>query len=227
MQAPLVITDVKTIGERFKWARKQRKLTQQTLATLAGVSQGTIGNLEAGTRARPRELINIAQALQVSVGWLDSGEGPWQAETSNVTGAEAHRRVPVISWIRAGHWGDVDDPFHPGEADEWALAFDSLPSNNAFALRVVGDSMTSPVPGMRSFPEGTIIIVDPGRAADAGDFVVAKDVQTQMATFKLLATDGGRWFLRPLNPSYPTVEIDDPAIRVIGRVIEFQTRGKL
>jgi SOS-response transcriptional repressor LexA len=56
---------------------------------------------------------------------------------------------------------------------------------------------------------------------------VAKDVHTQQATFKQLTTDGGRWFLRPLNPAYPTMEIDDPAMRVIGRVIEFQTRGKL
>jgi SOS-response transcriptional repressor LexA len=146
---------------------------------------------------------------------------------ANIEAVGAHRRVPIISWVQAGSWSEIQDNFHPGQADEWALAFDSLPGNHAFALRVVGDSMTNPVPGLRTFPEGTIIIVDPGRGADAGDFVIAKDVQTQKATFKQLATDGVRWFLRPLNPTYPTVEIDDPAMRVIGRVIEFQTRGKL
>lgn len=57
--------------------------------------------------------------------------------------------------------------------------------------------------------------------------MIAKDVSTQRATFKKLTYDAGRWFLKPLNPAYSTIEIDDPAIRVIGRVIEFRTGGKL
>lgn len=88
--------------------------------------------------------------------------------------------------------------------------------------------MTSPDPDAQySFPEGTILIVDPNREAMPGDFVIAKDVDTQQATFKRLATDGGRWYLKPLNPQFKTVEIDDPSLRVIGRVVEFHRRGKL
>jgi len=87
--------------------------------------------------------------------------------------------------------------------------------------------MTNPYPGELSFPDGTVIIVDPGRAVGAGDYVVAKDVATQQATFKRLAHDGGRWYLKPLNPTYPTIEIDDPSVRVIGRVIEYRMGGKL
>ena len=86
--------------------------------------------------------------------------------------------------------------------------------------------MTSTGAGV-SFPEGTIIIVDPERAPKAGDYVVAKDVIHQKATFKKLTTDGSAWYLKPLNPAYPTKEIDDPAMRVIGVVIEYQTGGKL
>ncbi len=145
----------------------------------------------------------------------------------NFEEVEVKRRVPLISWVKAGLWGAIEDHFHPGEAEEWAEAYDTKPGDNAFALRVTGDSMTNPIPGDRSFPEGTIIIVDPGRSASAGDFVIAKDVATQKATFKRLVSDGGRWFLKPLNPTYPTVEIDDPDIRVIGKVVEYQTRGKL
>lgn len=88
--------------------------------------------------------------------------------------------------------------------------------------------MTNPDPEAKhSFPDGTILLVDPNRRADPGDFVIAKDVQTQQATFKRLAYDGGRWYLRPLNPAFKTVEIDEPSLRIIGRVCEFQTRGKL
>lgn len=171
----------------------------------------------------------LEQGGRKPFGWLDvaAASEPLAAYTVNVSTVLSPRRIPLISWVRAGDWGDVSDPYNPGDADEWADAYDTQPGESAFALRVTGDSMTSPYPGARSFPDGTIIIVDPGRAANAGDYVVAKDVGTQQATFKLLASDGGRWFLRPLNPTYPTIEIDDPNMRVIGKVIEYQTRGKL
>ena len=161
--------------------------------------------------------------------WIATGKGPKMAQEqkSNVGPVSARKTVPLISLIKAGSWGDVQDDFQPGEADEWIDAYETQPGENAFALRVTGDSMTSPYPGDMSFPDGTIIIVDPARAAHAGDFVVAKDVGTQTATFKRLAHDAGRWYLKPLNPTYPSIEIDDPAIRVIGRVIEFRRGGKL
>lgn len=160
--------------------------------------------------------------------WHGPGlQRPIRNDTANIEPASLKRRVPIISWVRAGLWGAVEDHFSPGEAEEWAEAYDTMPGENAFALRVTGDSMTNPIPGDRTFPEGTIIIVDPSRSADAGDYVIAKDVATQKATFKRLVSDGGRWFLKPLNPSYPTVEIDDPDIRVIGKVVEYQLRGKL
>jgi SOS-response transcriptional repressor LexA len=133
--------------------------------------------------------------------------------------------VPLISLIRAGELTDVLDIFHPGEAVHWVDPVHSDPSKNAYALKVEGDSMVSQIPGAQSFPEGTILIVDPNAATRPNDYVIAKDVATQKATFKKLTTDGARWFLKPLNTAYPTVEIDDPSIRVIGRVIEFQPPG--
>lgn len=63
----------------MKWARTVRKLSQKQLAERAGVSTGMIGNLESGARERPRELVAIARALSVKVGWLDTGEGDWDA----------------------------------------------------------------------------------------------------------------------------------------------------
>lgn len=69
---------LRTLGGRVKWARGQRKLSQTELATQAGVSQGTIGNIESGVRKRPRELLAIARALNASAAWLESGRGDWE-----------------------------------------------------------------------------------------------------------------------------------------------------
>ena len=55
-------------------------MSQADLARAAGVSPGTIGNIEAGTRRSPRELLAIAAATKVRPEWLKSGKGPRDAE---------------------------------------------------------------------------------------------------------------------------------------------------
>lgn len=96
MQWAGVITDVnaknenelRTLAERVKWARGQRKLSQAELGKRAGVSQGTIGNIESGERKKPRELVAIAGALQVNPQWLDKGRGEWEAQPQSPTAQE-------------------------------------------------------------------------------------------------------------------------------------------
>lgn len=148
---------------------------------------------------------------------------PREAAFSNVEALTAPP-VPVISWIQAGMWSEIQDTFEPGDADDWKSPTLARLGRRAYALIVRGESMTDPT-GPRSFPEGTLIFVDPDAGFGPGDFVIAKDVKTQEATFKKLLTDGGRWYLKPLNKEFQTIEIDDPAIRVIGRVMEFLPPG--
>lgn len=75
MQSRGAITDVNNIGTRLKALREQAHLTQGQLAAMAGVSQGTIGNIEAGARKEPRNLLAIARALGVDPEWLQTGRG--------------------------------------------------------------------------------------------------------------------------------------------------------
>jgi transcriptional regulator with XRE-family HTH domain len=67
--------DMKTLAERLAWARAKKDISQERLATLSGVSQSTIGNLEAGLRSSARKLPQIANALGVSALWLAEGLG--------------------------------------------------------------------------------------------------------------------------------------------------------
>lgn len=216
-----------SLAARLKWAREEAGMTQKELEAASGVAQSVISKVEQGRMVKPSGLPDLAKALKIDVFWLKTGDGePRPSGHGNVIPVTSRGRVPLISWVAAGNLGEIEDMYAPGEAEEW-IDTESQPSKNSFALRVTGDSMTSPYPGDVSFPDGSLIVVDPNRSATAGDFVVAKDVHTQQATFKKLAHDGGRWFLKPLNPTYPTVEIDDPGLRVIGRVIEAVTRRKL
>ena len=77
-----LITNVETIGSRVKWAREQRGLTQAALAKVAGVSTSSIGNLEAGIRDKPRDLVALAFALGARPAWLATGQGEWEEAPS-------------------------------------------------------------------------------------------------------------------------------------------------
>ncbi|MCA7953886.1 helix-turn-helix domain-containing protein [Burkholderia seminalis] len=67
--------DMYTLADRLKWARLRAGLSQEQLGDKAGVSQSTIGNLEAGTRSSARRLPQIADILGVNALWLAEGEG--------------------------------------------------------------------------------------------------------------------------------------------------------
>ncbi|KAK6032456.1 putative repressor protein C2 [Ostertagia ostertagi] len=206
------------------------------LARYCGVAAASVSDWTTGQTKKLRGdmLLKVAEFFKVNPRWLNDGKGPkylkdnveWSG-SDNLEKTDHRGKVPLISWVTAGLLGEVADNFHPGEADEWIEIYDTRPGPSSFALRVTGDSMTSPFPGEISFPDGSVIVVNPDLSSDAGHFVVAKDVSTQKATFKKLVSDGGRWFLKPLNPAYPLVEIDDPAMRVIGRVTEYQIRGRV
>lgn len=168
---------------------------------------------------------HIEEKLGLPKNFMDANHDVILETIDNGSVVNLGERVPLISWVKAGTWSLIEDYFHPGEAEEWVSTQSKVLSRHTFALRVEGDSMTSQT-GI-SFPEGCVIVVDPERAPKSGDYVVAKDVSTQKATFKRLTTDGSRWYLKPLNTAYPAIEIDDPAMRVIGVAVEWLMAGKL
>jgi DNA-binding XRE family transcriptional regulator len=63
----------KTLAQRVTWARESAGLTQQALATLIKVKQGTISYLEAGKTRRSGSLPDIARACRVDLEWLAFG----------------------------------------------------------------------------------------------------------------------------------------------------------
>jgi len=205
------------LKDRILERRTALGLSQAQLAEKAGVSQVTIQHLESGRNSTSKKLLEIARALGVSAEWLGSGEGPAKA-SSNVqtpsTDPESYR-YPVISWVAAGTWAEAVEPFPPGYSDRYEMSdYDS--KGAAFWLEVKGDSMTSPVG--TSITEGMLILVDTEAEATSGKLVIAKLADSNEATFKKLVEDGGRRFLKPLNPAYP-VEMCMEGCRIVGVVV--------
>ena len=89
--------------------------------------------------------------------------------------------------------------------------------SESFALMVLGDSMAP------EFAEGDVIVIEPDGLATDGSYVLADPGGEWI--FRQLVSAGGRWRLRPLNPRYPEIDLDDlSAVR--GVVIQRTTPGR-
>ena len=68
------LSGVEHIGARLRMVRTERGLTQAELGELVGTSQGSIQKIENGKSIRPRMIMDLAEALDVSPAWLQFGE---------------------------------------------------------------------------------------------------------------------------------------------------------
>lgn len=128
---------------------------------------------------------------------------------------------PLISWVTAGAWAEAPDNFHPGSADEWISSTENA-GDHGFWLTVRGDSMTCN--GNPTFPDGSLILVKPEADRISGKYYVVKLLDSGEQTFKQYVEDSGHKYLRPLNPSYRTMEINGNC-HFIGRVIDTKMTG--
>lgn len=129
---------------------------------------------------------------------------------TNVSPApDAHKSVPLISWVQAGNWAEAIDLLHPGDGERVYTLH--KPRRHTFALRVTGDSMEP------EFTDGDLIIVEPDETAGNGSFVVVR--QDGNTTFKKLVLDGTVSYLKPLNEKYDMMPLKEDAV-ICGVVVE-------
>lgn len=65
---------MESLSDRIKLRLSELKLTQSELAELSGTRQQTIQQVESGLTKRPRNLVELAAALQCDPRWLLFGE---------------------------------------------------------------------------------------------------------------------------------------------------------
>lgn len=197
---------------------KELGLSESELSRQSKVPQPTINRILSGESSSPRRgtIEGLGKALSVSPDWLMFGSsGP---DESNITAALQPNRsfaYPEISWVQAGNAREAFEvgnisSFPSHTSDVWA-------GEDAFWLKVVGSSMTSP--NGHSFPEGFLILVAPDIEPRPGQFVVARMTDTNEATFKQLVRDAGELYLKPLNSAYPIKAIDD-TWEIVGTVVD-------
>lgn len=215
------VMDVKQIRfQNFKSllgkAESQRAFADTVGLAVAFVSQVNTKRRAVGDDAARR----IEVALGLPRGWMDKQHDDMRPPEQYANFVQTPRNrgmVPLISWAQAATLIEAADIYEPSDVQDW-LPCPQSHGSHTFALRVQGDSMTSPYPGQRSYPEGMLIYVDPDATFCSGRRVLAKLLDTDEVTFKVYVEDAGRRFLRPLNPQYPILELHD-GFQILGVVI--------
>lgn len=156
--------------------------------------------------------VPISSLVKPSVNFKDPKRLAYMRAMNNVEPASdpSRTQVPIISWVQAGTALEAIDNLQPGDAEGWVTT-QKKPREHTYALRISGDSMSP------DFRPGMILVVEPTMCAEPGDFVIAKN-DGHEATFKQYVVDGGKHFLKPLNPQYPVISME--GYEIIGVVTE-------
>jgi len=207
-----------TAAEFLKALMERAGDNPNSLATRSKAVQSTIFRILEGTSLEPRsatreklgrafgvapeaflsEKVRMAEATRLGLLSKEDGAplGAIEPTANTEPGPEMRPAVPLISWVQAGKWCAMTDPLPLREAEDW-LPVPRKHGPRTFALRVRGISMEP------KYRDGSIIFVDPDRAADHGCNVVVRLDNEKEATFKQLIIEGDRRFLKPLNPNWP------------------------
>ncbi|NGZ17532.1 XRE family transcriptional regulator [Vibrio aestuarianus] len=212
---------MKELHEILKSERKRLKISQADAAyTMSDwdidVSPATISRVETGWIPSWPIVNGYCRMFGWSLAELE--RRLLDGKESELIPLNIGKHIPIVTWVQAGGWSD--SPFIPEHDQETTFVTGKTPKG-CFALKVSGDSMTN-CEGEHTFPDGSLVLVDPNRVATPKDFVVAVDEITQEATFKQLIEDCGRMYFKPLNTQYPVMKVTESTVvkGVVFRKIE-------
>jgi len=138
-----------------------------------------------------------------------------EPEITQTTGSISPvRPVPVINKVSAGYPADFDDLDYPvGIADDYIRCPD-LHDPNAFAVRVVGDSMAS------KFREGDIVVFSPASQVNSGDDCFVRFTMPHETTFKRVFFEPeDKVRLQPRNEKYSPLIVEGTRINGMYRAV--------
>ena len=127
---------------------------------------------------------------------------------------KAGQLVPVINRASAGYPADFDVLGYPvGSADDYVRCPD-LHDPNAFAVRVVGDSM------IPAFSQGDIVIFSPAAEVQNGDDCFVRFSHPHESAFKRVFFEAeGKVRLQPRNETYAPQIVDGSRVNGTYRAV--------
>ena len=215
-----------TLGERVKAEREAKGWSQAELArrvTRAGysITQGGIAQIERRGDTEPKSIVQLAQALQLSVTWLQSnrgdrlvhtmgeetGELPLDEPGRRGRGAAAAKAAatrpgarPPLQVFASAQGGSEGAMTLSNEPVSWIPRDARLEGvADAYGCFVSGDSMEP------AYERGNLLLVNPSATPEPGDDVVLlkedKDGTRYVLIKRLVRANAQSWTVKQYNPA--------------------------
>jgi phage repressor protein C with HTH and peptisase S24 domain len=182
--------------------------------------QHTVAALWTHARALAKLLTNSAQqgtslddlyasgALREVIEQLDPESDSSSDEPSHLPPMESNiarslpNEVPLINRVTAGYPADFTDLGYPARVSDEYIRTPDLNDPDAFAARVVGDSMQP------TYQEGDIVVFSPAKQVESGADCFVRLEPDSESTFKRIyfeTSEAGEELIRiqPINNAYP------------------------
>lgn len=206
-----------TIGARIREARKAKGISRPALARTSGIPYPTLAGIENGDQGSSTQLDVIADALDVRVEWLRTGQGRMAKERH----AADDQWPDILAYRQAASLGDGAVPDEYAETHSLKFRADSLRRKHLRPdrLGVVygrGDSM---LPRIKS---GDAILFDTNDTEPRDGYLYVVTYGGHLMA-KQLSLLGGRWFIESLNKDDPKWRKPEPVdehkgLQIHGRV---------
>jgi phage repressor protein C with HTH and peptisase S24 domain len=210
-----------TLGERVKEERRAKGWSQAELArrvTKAGysITQGGIAQIERRGDTEPKSIVQLAQALGLSVNWLQSTRGERTAgviddDQLSMLPAGRRGRASAASSAPPGPRQQLQVFASAQGGSEGAMTLSNEPVSwlprdarlegvpDAYGCFVSGDSMEP------AYERGNILLVNPSAQPQPGDDVVFmkedKDGTRYVLIKRLVRRNESSWTVKQYNPA--------------------------
>lgn len=203
-------------GERIKRLRSFRGMTCAELAKRIGCTRPYLSAVENGRYPVSSKILRkLSQALNVTPDFFIATDEPNLEDTETLTREMLNRKmaersreavtvgaarsgtrvIPIVSVTAAGRPLAAFDDYPQGTGSDYIDCPRDVTDENAFALRISGDSMEPKI------PDGSTIIVAPNMMPREGKPVVAK-LESGDVTCKVYQRRGDNVILAPYNPQH-------------------------
>lgn len=225
---------METLAKRLKVIMDEQGISQNALARMVGVTQPSIKKIIDGDTLEPKKILEIANALGVSVEWLKTGKGEAPDFASEVDSVEEenepfYTRIEVLDiYASAGNGefvsGDLAGYVQAVEfQNEYFHQLFQRASDKGLAIiNVKGDSMEPTI------CSGDLLFVDTSRNAYQGDGIYVFSFNDKLYV-KRLQFAGDKLLVISDNKHYHTWDINpDNESKVVyhGKVEFLQGRIK-
>jgi phage repressor protein C with HTH and peptisase S24 domain len=219
-----------TYGDRLRAARIHKGLSQNRLAEISGVGQGTISKIERGDQDCSAADIKLAKALEIDPIWLSEGDehyapawligGTSQSQPEGINkcmevmvdnSSNKIRHAPIVGKAQLGdngYWCDMEYPNGYGDG------YIKFPTDDeeVYALRCVGDSMRPRV------KNGEFVIIEPNTPCQPGDEVLVKSKDGRVMVKIFLYEREGYFSFQSVNENHPSFSLPTEEIAAMHHV---------